>query len=627
MTAIKILPQSLANKIAAGEVVERPMSVVKELVENSLDAGATRITIEIKKGGIEQISISDNGSGIPRDAVATAFLRHATSKIAAEDDLYKISTMGFRGEALSSISAVSEVTLITRTADEEVGTKLTLKPAGDNEMDDIGCNVGTTLIVNRLFANVPARMKFLKRDATETAYITELLGKIALSAPQISFKYVVDNDTVFATSGDGSLRNAIFEIYGKDNAKALMDMDYTAQNIKISGVLGTAEISRGNRARQTIFVNGRYVKNYALSKVVEDAYKTLLTVGKFPFFVVNIEVPFDMVDVNVHPSKTEIKFADERNVCREVYHAVKLALSGKTQQTPMDVRENDVGTTEIKLNDVSVNSIRPQGFNNPSTLERQAIHDIFAGNVSDVGTEKVAEYETKYDKFHHQISAEDVVLPKFEIMSTDKTCAQENEKCEKTLIDKAFRRIIGQVFETYILIEQEDQLCLIDQHAAHERINYERIMSQLKSQENISGQLLLTPEIIRFTATEKAEILSNIDVFSSLGFMIEDFGVSDIIVHQTPIAQSVDIIKEDVFYILKLLQRHANVDLADVREKTLHKLACKSSVCAGRKLTTEEVEELLTQLDNLENINTCPHGRPIKIMLTKNELEKMFKRA
>jgi len=314
MPEIKILPQSLANKIAAGEVVERPVSVVKELVENALDAGATRIVVEIYKGGIEQISVSDNGSGIPRNAVTTVFLRHATSKLATEDDLYKISTMGFRGEALSSISAVAEVTLITRIENEQIGTQLAFAPDSKPQITDIGCNIGTTLVVNRLFANVPARMKFLKRDATETAYITDVLGKIALSNPAISFKYITDGDTIFTTSGDGNLRNAIFEIYGKECAKALIDMDYTADGIKISGVLGTAEIARGNRARQIIFVNGRYVKNYILAKVVEDAYKTLLSVGKFPFFVLNIEVPFELVDVNVHPAKTEVKFADERYV-------------------------------------------------------------------------------------------------------------------------------------------------------------------------------------------------------------------------------------------------------------------------------------------------------------------------
>jgi len=623
MQNIKILSPELANKIAAGEVVERPVSVVKELVENSLDAGATKIIVEIKKGGIEQISISDNGSGIPRNAVAAAFLRHATSKLADEEDLYKISTMGFRGEALSSISAVSEVMLITRTADEEIGTQLTLNPNGDSEVDDIGCNVGTTLIVNRLFANVPARMKFLKRDATETAYITDVLGKIALAAPNVSFKYITDGETIFATSGDGSLRNAVFEIYGKDCAKALMDMNYTEQNIKISGVLGTAEISRGNRARQTIFVNGRYVKNHVLSKVVEDAYKTLLTVGKFPFFVMNIEVPYDSVDVNVHPAKTEIKFSDERYVCRELYRAVKLTLDGRS------VGQSFVGA----------NSVRPQEAPNKwndkkNDVNWQPIHEILSNKVSDVGHEKVAEYETKYDKFRGEnVVSVNIQTPprgfEFNEGVSEPVPAAGSANLPDGLHSERSEpyKIIGQIFETYLLVEQGNQFYIIDQHAAHERINYERVMAQLKSQETIAGQILLTPEIIRFTATEKAEILENIDVFSSLGFVLEDFGASEMLVRETPVQQSADMIKENIFYVLKLLQRHVDVDFTDIREKALHNIACKSSIRAGRKLKLEEAEGLLTQIDDLGNINTCPHGRPIKVIFTKPELEKMFKRG
>jgi len=619
MHNIKILPPSLANKIAAGEVVERPVSVVKELVENALDAGATKIVVEIKKGGIEQISVSDNGSGIPRANALTAFLRHATSKLADEDDLYKIATMGFRGEALSSICAVSEVTLITRTAAEEIGTQLCLKPAESEAIDDIGCNVGTTLVVSNLFANVPARMKFLKRNATETAYITDTLGKIALSAPQISFKYIVDGETIFSTSGDGNLRNAIFEIYGKDCAKSLMDMDYTAQGIKIYGVLGTADISRGNRARQTIFVNGRYVKNYILSKVVEDAYKTMLQTGKFPFFVINIEVPYELVDVNVHPAKTEIKFADEKYVCRELYHAARRTLGGESIVRAVNDRPQ-------KAENVSqiVNSIPPK----PKTPDWTPIHDILKANkVSDSAVVQIEDYDTKYDKFKTTYGETlDTSEKEEEYIANAAPPTMENLTVDIPQTEVP-RRIIGQAFETYLIIEQENQLYIVDQHAAHERINYEKIMAQLRSKENIEGQILLTPEIISFTAIEKAEILENTELFASLGFVIEDFGASDIIVRETPVPQSVDAIKENVLDALKLLGRHRNLDLTDIREKILHSVACKSSVRAGRKLSDEEAAELLTQLDNLCGINTCPHGRPIKVEMTRRELEKMFGRG
>ncbi|MCL2838834.1 MAG: DNA mismatch repair endonuclease MutL [Oscillospiraceae bacterium] len=632
MTDIKILPTSLANKIAAGEVVERPVSVVKELVENALDAGAAKIIVEIKKGGIEQISVSDNGSGIPRANALTAFLRHATSKLADEDDLYKIATMGFRGEALSSICAVSEVTLITRTNAEEIGTQLSLKPGNTEEIDDIGCNIGTTLVVSNLFNNVPARMKFLKRNATETAYITDTLGKIALSAPQISFKYIVDGETIFVTNGDGDLRNAIFEIYGKDCAKSLMDMDYTAQGIKIHGVLGTAEISRGNRARQTIFVNGRYVRNYVLSKVVEDAYKTMLQTGKFPFFVINIEVPYELVDVNVHPAKTEVKFADEKYVCRELYHAARRTLGGEnTIRAVVDRPQKAENVSQI------VNPI-PQ---KPKTPDWAPVHDILKSNkVSDSAAAKTDDYDTKYDKFTAGSRTEENHVGDGVLDVLQNTISVPQEP-ENLVVNEALdvpqnidtpqtvapRRIVGQAFETYLIIEQENQLYLVDQHAAHERINYEKIMSQLRSKENIEGQILLTPEIISFTATEKAEILENIEVFASLGFVLEDFGASDIIVRETPVPQSVDAIKENVLDALKLLVRHRNLDLTDIREKILHSVACKSSVRAGRKLSDQEAAELLTQLDNLGGINTCPHGRPIKVEITRRELEKMFGRA
>jgi len=618
MLNIKILPPALANKIAAGEVVERPVSVVKELVENAMDAGATKIIVEIRKGGIEQIRVSDNGSGILRNAVDTAFLRHATSKISNDDDLHKIATMGFRGEALSSICAVSEVTLTTRTSDEEIGARLTITPELSGEIEDAGCNVGTAIVVSRLFANVPARMKFLKRDATEAAYITDVLGKIALSAPAISFKYSVDGEMVFATSGDGDLRSAIFEIYGKDCAKALIELDYAAGGIKIHGQLGTAEISRGNRARQTIFVNGRYVKNYALSKVVEDAYKTRLTVGKFPFFVVNIEVPYDSVDVNVHPAKTEVKFADERYVCREVYHAAKAALDYAS------VNEDDTEHASIVKNVAAAEFAFPQIVKDAEITDSVGAQEVL--RVSDSATEKNDDYDTKYDKF----KTEQIVVPQSEdnfvgeVFFRPQTADVQNVK---PMPEDTPRRIIGQIFETYIIAESGNQVCIIDQHAAHERINYERVMARLRARERVEGQMLLTPEIIRFTAIEKAGILENIDVFSSLGFEIEDFGASDVIVRQVPVPQSVDVIKENILHALKLLERHGTADVTDVREKVLHRMACGQSVRAGKKLSVEEMEELLKQVDNLGGNVTCPHGRPIKVALTKPELEKMFMRG
>jgi len=473
-------------------------------------------------------------------------------------------------------------------------------------------------------------MKFLKRDATETAYITDVLGKIALSNPAISFKYIVDGELNFATSGDGDLQNAVFEIYGKDCARALVPLDYATGGVKIYGQLGTAEISRGNRARQTIFVNGRYVKNYTLAKVVEDAYKTRLTVGKFPFFVVNIDVPYDSVDVNVHPAKTEVKFADERFICGEVYRAVKNALDA-----PQNTR-NHVGAGD---------SVRPPDIESSQTLITSQIaanRSTEALRVSDSATERGEDYDTKYDKFvgeslfrpqgtGNYIGTDDSVRPQNANAPQNIEFSQTAENIDGTFgvrpLQELPRRAMGQIFDTYIIAESGSEVYIIDQHAAHERINYERIMSRLRARESVEGQMLLTPEIIRFTAIEKAEILENLNMFSTLGFEIEDFGASDVIVRQVPIPQSVDIIKENILHALKLLERHGTVDITDIREKVLHRMACGQSVRAGKRLSVAEMEELLKQVDNLGGNVTCPHGRPIKIVLTKSELEKMFMRG
>lgn len=346
MAEIKVLSQAVADKIAAGEVVERPSAVVKELVENSIDAGASRINVEIKNGGIKYISIEDNGKGIPEGELECAFLRHATSKLRDIDDLFEIATMGFRGEALASICAVAKVTVVSRTADSGVGSFMTVNHGVAAPKEEVACNLGTTMTVEDLFANVPARMKFLKKDATETSYVTDVLGRIALANPKIAFRYTADGKEVFSTSGDGQLKNVVLNIYGIDHAKALMEVDYAEHGVRVHGVLGKAELARGNRTRQTLLVNGRYIKNHVVAKVVEEAFRNVLMTGKFPFFVLNIELSPQLVDVNVHPAKTEIKFANEKEIYNIVHCAVKNAIySCKDEKSGVASRQFSAKTT------------------------------------------------------------------------------------------------------------------------------------------------------------------------------------------------------------------------------------------------------------------------------------------
>lgn len=639
MAEIKVLSREVADKIAAGEVCERPSSVVKELMENSIDAGATSIDVEIRKGGIEYIRVCDNGSGINPDQVETAFLRHATSKLSSIDDLYRIGTMGFRGEALSSICAVADVEVITKTEDNEEGVLVRLKHGEVSEKEEIACPQGTTMVVRNLFENIPARMKFLKKNSTEAGYVADLIGRIALSHPEISFSFVSDDKEILSTPGDNNLKNTVLKLYGIDHARAVIPVDYTEDNVKISGLIGKPEIARGNRARQTLFVNGRYIKSNVLSKVISEAYRNSIMVGKFPFFVLNIEIALDCVDVNVHPAKTEIKFSNEGRIYEIMYHAVSNALLGGREivkkEEPVETFLDEKVYVQEKI--VEVKKITPE-IEKSSPEINQSIPET-KPYTPKVNISKPEPYAEKVDKEVVKEYLESVIPTERErerisqplqIREVDEV---KKPEIEEEIIEEAVPVIkesltpVAQVFDTYILCEDNEVLYIIDQHAAHERHRFENLKEAYYKKEKMS-QLLLVPMIIKLDYAETETVLSNLDAYQGFGFDIEDFGSGSIIVNATPIIASEEQIRDLILEIADAVSDLGKCTLADFEEKALDMIACKYAIKANKKLNFAEMQDIVDKVLSLEakGIRTCPHGRPIKIEITKAELEKMFKR-
>lgn len=624
MPEIRVLPQEVADKIAAGEVAERPSAVVKELVENAMDAGATSIEVEIRKGGVEYIRVCDNGCGMEPEQAETAFLRHATSKLRNIEDLYSIGTMGFRGEALSSICAVAEVCLITRTEEAEEGIILRLDHGKVTEREPIAAPCGTTMIVERLFENIPARMKFLKKDSTEAGYVADVLGRIALSAPHIAFTYICDDKEIFATSGDGNLKNVILKLYGIDHAKAVIPVDYTEDNVTVRGLVGKPEISRGNRARQTLFVNGRYIKSHVVSKIVSEAYRNSIMVGKFPFFVLDICLPPDCVDVNVHPAKTEIKFANESRIYEILYHGVKNAISGgekKEEPKPEPVRDVKPAYTAPAVK-----------YERPEKVNRELVREYLNNTIPERPAEKTVKEENGI-MFRDFNFLDEVQSKTLEVREEDKPVRQEimeeviPEIQKETEITVPIPMPIGQLFETYILCQAEDVFYMIDQHAAHERLRFESLKESYYKRERMS-QMLLEPMIIRPDFSELQTILSNLETYKGFGFEIEDFGSGSIIVNATPIAADEPHIRDLILEIADALSDTGKHSVADFEERALDMIACKYAIKANHKLNVAEMQDLINKVWEMEanGIKTCPHGRPIRIEFSKDDIEKMFKR-
>lgn len=639
MDKIRILPQTVADKIAAGEVAERPSAVVKELVENSIDAGADRITVEISHGGISMIRVEDNGCGIAADELETAFIRHATSKIRDIDDLFSIATMGFRGEALASICAVADVEVFTRTENEDEGVHMTMEHGIPSEKSAVMCGRGTTMVIENLFANIPARMKFMKKDSTESGYVSDVLSRIALSRPDISFTLISDGKEQFSTTGDGRLENTVLKIYGVDIARGVLAVDYSEVGISVRGVVGKPELARGNRTRQTLFVNGRYIKNHVAAKVVEEAYRNMLMTGKFPFFVLNIELSPQLVDVNVHPAKTEIKFANEKQVYEVIHRAVKNALYAAEKRELPEMSANDriyakpeQPTERLHKAD---GSFEPKAYL-PEKPDRALISEIldsmkngekqrmvFNENSQDVEEDVFAEpNSTEYTAM--MFKTDETVKP----VETDKQQLDKVDETENGFVQvPETTRIVGQVFDTYVIAERGGEMFMIDQHAAHERQRFE-ILKRDYEAKGASGQSLLVPIVLDVDRGELRTILDNSETLSRLGFSIEEFGKGTVIIRETPYIGSDEEIKNLVLELLPILEDGRPSGLMSFEERMLDTVSCRYAIKANKRLSGAEMQGLVKMVEELEaeGIKTCPHGRPIKVRFTKREIEKMFKR-
>lgn len=675
MGIINVLPTEISNKIAAGEVVERPQSVVKELVENAIDAGANVINVEIRKGGINYIRVSDNGKGMQREDANRAFLRHATSKIQTENDLDAIYTLGFRGEALSSIGAVSQVDLFTKRREDSEGTYVRCA-GGEIICDDAaGTPNGTTFVVHNLFYNTPARMNFLKRDASEAAMVTDIMERFILSHPEISFRYTVDGKDKYYTSGDGQIINSIYAVYGRNYAKSVIPVDYESEILKITGVIGKGDTARPNRNYQSFFVNKRYVKSLKISSVVENAYKNQIMIGKHPMAVLNIEINPKLTDINVHPTKLEVKFSREDEVLRAVFHCVENALYAipnvpQIERTP-EVKsefERDKTDTSAQIT-IPVSDSVFSVAENKETAEipeksntipaEKAVNseetEIAEKKVPEIKAEEI-EKDDRATSYAMDISEEYFIKKQDELLNAlidppkilEQKLSESSKKIKYDILKEMDRNnnrnsfldntgekawgfnrenlhVIGQVFDTYILAEADDVMVIADQHAAHERLKYEELKEEL-SNKKVTSQMLLIPVTVNLTSGEYVTYCDNASCLAAMGFETEDFGNNTILVRATPEALDADELGNLIIEILDNMEANKKELMSEKMERALYTIACKAAVKANHKFDNKQLETLLNAVLDLGNINTCPHGRPIVITMSKKEMEKEFKR-
>jgi DNA mismatch repair protein MutL len=699
---IAVLDQNTIDKIAAGEVVERPSSVVKELVENAIDAGATAITVEITDGGKKLIRITDNGSGMDAEQVPLAFLRHATSKIEKVEDLTHIASLGFRGEALSSIAAVSQVELITKTPSGISGTRYVIEGGKEQSLEEMGAPEGTTFLIRNLFYNTPARSKFLKSDMTEAGYINTLMEQLALSHPEISFKYIQNRQVKLSSSGNYSVKDVIYSVYGREIAKALLDVSYENDFMKIEGFVGKPEISRGNRTFENYYINGRYVKNKIITKAIEDGYKGLVMQHKFPFVSLRIEMDGNDLDVNVHPAKREVRFARETEVYTAIYETVRKVLThrelipqvsvGKDEPTsrteqikpgnipePFEVKRRQemyghpnrtaniashaaptasevrstasvpsipynkptngtasYGSAETAHNSSAssadkykrVDSLRenPVYGSQPFTKEEE---EMFSGTLKDGRNEnsvaETADYEVISEKPAESAPPEVDNEP---IKSQEQEPPKQLELFEERLLapeSRSRHRLIGQLFDTYWLVQFEDNFYIIDQHAAHEKVYYERFVKQFQSQ-NIQSQYVSPPLIVSLSLEEKNLLKANKKYFRDFGFEIEPFGGREYSISAVP-SSLLGMTEEELFLeMLDHLTADGSKDAFEIFASRLATMACKAAVKGNHSMSPQEADKLIDELLTLENPYNCPHGRPTIIAMSKTEIEKKFKR-
>ncbi len=666
MAEIHVLDDTTIDKIAAGEVVERPASVVKELVENAMDAGAHAVTVEIKEGGIEFIRVTDDGDGIEHTQVRNAFMRHATSKISSVADLMCLNSMGFRGEALSSIAAVAKVELITKTKDAITGTRLCLEGAREMAFEEVGAPNGTTFIVRNLFFNTPVRRKFLKTAMTEASYITDLLEHMALSRPEISFKYVLNGQTKFYTNGDGDLHAIIYRIFGRDIANELMAFQAVDENIVIEGFLGKTALNRANRNFENYFVNRRYVKSKILSKAIEEGYQPYMMQHRYPFCVVHITVPPESVDVNVHPTKMEVRFSNQNSIYKLIADNISEFLS-QQEMIPQATLGQDKKSKkkeekkqeapepfekERRLADTVANAANLLREDTGYNRDKNDTSVIFASSYDDAKTEKEPFFVDNRAPIQPQSSSvtansqpnpvQNKILgapPKENdmqnsgiIKAKDQIIVEKPEQLnffdEKLLTREAKQeyRIVGQIFDTYWIIEYRDKMLMIDQHAAHEKVKYEQILKKVEANE-VYTQTLTPPVVISVTPKEADIINSYAKYFEELGFEIEDFGMNAFAIRGVPLDLFSYQIKDLFEEILTQMSESPVKGVPQIIREKIASMACKAAVKGNNSLSFSEADRLIEQLLELDNPYNCPHGRPTIISMSKYEVEKKFKRT
>lgn len=623
MPRINLLPKNVAELIAAGEVVERPASVIKELIENSVDAKATQITAEIQRGGITYIRITDNGCGIEADDVPTAFLRHATSKIKTDQDLENIGTLGFRGEALAAVSSVARVEMLTCTENSDIGTHYSIEGGEEKANEEAGCPKGTTIIIRDIFYNTPARMKFLKKDVSEGNACVAVVERIALSHPEIAFKFIRDGKEILSTSGDGNTKNCVYSVLGREFSNSLMDVNAETGGVKVTGLTCKPVNCKATRNSQYTFLNGRLVRSGTVIAAVEQAYKNSAMVGKFPGFVLYLEMPYDTVDVNVHPAKTEVRFSDEKKIFDAVYVAIKNAITKSDTRPEVKIKPNpfnpfqNVTAEQYRQQAITVETQKPRPIfkSQPETVEQKPLV-----MRSEINTDFANRYSFANEK-GEKIEAKPKPKVDIDIVVEEPKPQEIKKEIEPIIKDKPQIILIGEAFSTYIIVQMGDSVYMIDKHAAHERI----LFNKLKNEQETQVQSLLTPITARLPKMEYDAVVNNLDILEKSGFEIEDFGNSSVIVRSIPTFFTGDNITEVVSEIADGLIRTGAVS-SEKEENIFHTVACRAAIKAGNVISRTEMQSLAEKVLSSKEIMYCPHGRPVAFEIKKKELEKQFGR-